>query len=244
MYAASFEGVWNTNNGGATWKRVLQNDVLNLGIDPRRPETVYASATGFQSNATRNTIYKTIDGGGSWRATGPSGLHDGYFGHPIVVDRRAPGTIYAGGSRGLFASASQGRTWKKVLSLRRANSGVNGIALDPSRANVLYVGTSTHGVMKSVNGGQTWSALRLRTRHQRHRDRSHATTDDLCGRLLAHETGGSDGGHVREHGWRRHLAPPVLRADVLQGFTARADTSRTDILSSASSYVIVDDGTG
>jgi len=162
VYAASFEGVWKTNNGGATWKRVLHNGVLSLGIDLRRPEIVYASAGGgFQSKATRNTVYKTVDGGASWRATGPSGLHDSYFGHPIVVDRRAPGTIYAGGSRGLFASASQGRTWKKVLPLRRANSGVNAIALDPSRASVLYVGTSTHGVMKSVDGGQTWLTLRL-----------------------------------------------------------------------------------
>ena len=162
VYAGSFEGVWKTNNGGATWKRVLQNGVLSLGIDPRRPEIVYANAGGgFQLQATRDTIFKSVDGGGSWRATGPSGLHDSYFGHPIVVDRRAPGTIYTGGSRGLFASASEGRTWKKVLPLRRANSGVNAIALDPSRANVLYVGTSTQGVMKSVNGGQIWSALRL-----------------------------------------------------------------------------------
>ena len=164
VYAASFAGVWKTNNGGATWKRVLQDGVLSLGIDPRRPETVYASAGGFQSKATRNTVYKTVDAGGSWRATGPSGLHDSYFGHPIAVAGQAPGTIYAGGSRGLFASVSQGRTWKKVLPLRRANSGVNAIALDPSRANLLYVGTSTEGVLKSVDGGQTWSARRLKGR--------------------------------------------------------------------------------
>ena len=31
------------------------------------------------------------------------------------------------------------------------------IAIDPSRANVLYVGT-TQGLVKSVDGGQTWSA--------------------------------------------------------------------------------------
>ena len=99
------------------------------------------------------SILKTIDGGGSWRAIGPRGLRDGYFGHPIVVARRAPGTVYAGGSRGLFASANQGRTWKKSLS-----GGVGAIALDPSQANVLYVGSWAHGVLKSVDGGQTWSA--------------------------------------------------------------------------------------
>ena len=165
VYAANFAGgVWKTSNGGVTWRNVLPGRYLSLAIDPRRPKTVYASAMKHQNRATRNSIYKTVDGGGSWRATGPPGLHDNYFGHPIVVAGQAPGTIYAGGSRGLFASVSQGQTWKKVLPLRRANSGVNAIALDPSRANLLYVGTSTEGVLKSVDGGQTWSARSLNGR--------------------------------------------------------------------------------
>lgn len=160
VYAAG-GGVWKSTNGGVTWRKVLRKGVLNLGIDPRRPETVYASGMkDFQNNATRNSIYKTLDGGSTWRAIGPSGLHDGYFGHPIVVDRRAPGMVYAGGSRGLFASANQGRTWRKLLPLRRGFSGVGAIALDPSRANVLYLAT-TQGVVKSDDGGRTWSAPRL-----------------------------------------------------------------------------------
>ena len=42
--------------------------------------------------------------------------------------------------------------------------GVGAIALDPSRVNVLYVGTWAHGVFKSDDGGQTWSAPRLNGR--------------------------------------------------------------------------------
>ena len=143
VYAAGRD-IWKSTNGGATWKPVHRHGAISLGIDPRRPETVYAGA---------RPILKTIDGGGSWRAIGPRGLRDGFFGHPIVVARRAPGTVYAGGSRGLFASANQGRTWKKSLS-----GGVGAIALDSSQANALYVGSWGHGVFKSVDGGQTWSA--------------------------------------------------------------------------------------
>ena len=156
-YAASLAGVWKTKNGGATWKRVLQDGAVNLGIDPNQPKTVYASGMkSWRSKETRTSIYPTVNGGGSWLASGPRGLSDNYFGHPIVVDRRAPGTVYAGGSRGLYASANQGRTWKKLLP-----RGIGAIALDPSRANVLYVGTGAHGVFKSEDGGQTWSAPRL-----------------------------------------------------------------------------------
>lgn len=153
VYAAG-RGVWKSKNGGATWKPVLRRYALALGIDPRQPETVYAT-----SISSGNSMYRTVDGGDTWRATGPSGLYDHQFVHAIVVDRRAPGIVYAGGARGLFASASQGRTWKTLLS-----RGVGAIALDPSRVNVLYVGTAAHGVFKSDDGGQTWSALRLNGR--------------------------------------------------------------------------------
>jgi photosystem II stability/assembly factor-like uncharacterized protein len=155
VYAANFAGVWKTSNGGGTWRNVRPGQYLSLAIDPRRPKTVYASAMKDQNKTTSSSIYRTVDGGRSWRAAGPSGLHDNYVGHPIVIDRRSPGMVYAGGSRGLFASANRGRTWKKVMS-----RGVEAIALDPSKANVLYVGTS-HGVVKSEDGGQTWSAPRL-----------------------------------------------------------------------------------
>jgi len=161
VYAAG-NGVWKSTNGGATWKRALPNGAINLGIDPRQPETVYASVMkGYGKKATRNSILKTVDGGDTWRATGPSGLHDGYFGHPIVVDRRVPGIVHAGGSRGLFASANQGRTWRKLLSSGGASGGVLAIALDPSRANDLYVGTASKGLLTSEDGGLTWSEASL-----------------------------------------------------------------------------------
>ena len=166
VYAAG-RGVWKSTNGGTTWKHVLRRyAAINVGIDPRRPETVYASLIGgAQSTGGRGAIVKTVDGGRTWRATGPSGLQDNYFGHPIVVDGRSPGVVYAGGSTGLFASRNKGRTWSKLLPESSAGQ-VDAIGLDPVRANVLYVGgwASGGGFVKTDDGGQTWSKLRLDTR--------------------------------------------------------------------------------
>jgi photosystem II stability/assembly factor-like uncharacterized protein len=166
VYAAG-RGAWKSTNGGASWKHVLRRyAAVSVGIDPRRREIAYASViTGLRSTAgSRGAILKTVDGGESWRTTGPRGLGDNYFGHPIVVDRRAPGMVYAGGSRGLFASANQGRTWSKLVSPGTRVGRVDAIALDPSRANVLYVGGWVSGVAKSEDGGQTWSAPSLNRR--------------------------------------------------------------------------------
>jgi photosystem II stability/assembly factor-like uncharacterized protein len=157
VYAAGMGGVWKTTTSGATWKRVLRYRVLSVAIDPRRPRTVYGSGMKRWPRSTpRSSIYKTVDGGGTWRASGPPGN----YGNSVVVDRHRAGAIYAGGSRGLFASANQGRTWRKLLS-----GTVDAIALDPVRANVLYVGGWARGVVKSDNGGQTWSKLRLGMRN-------------------------------------------------------------------------------
>ena len=162
VYAAGRGGVWKTTTGGATWKHVLRYRVISVAIDPRRPRTVYGSGMKRWPRSTpRSSIYKTVDGGGTWHASGPPGLLDSSY---VVVERHRAGVVYAGGSRGLFASANQGRTWNRLLSAS-ALGRVDAIALDPSRANVLYVGTWGHGVFKSNDGGQTWSALRLDTRN-------------------------------------------------------------------------------
>ena len=148
--------MWKSTNGGITWTKVLGRDIVDLAIDPRRPGTVYATPRR-QDAAPRGSIYKTVDGGASWRATKSTGL-DVNFSEPLVVDRR--GILYAGAWKGLFASANQGRTWRTLLPLRKGSWGVNAIAIDASRPNVLYVGTQ-YGVVTSEDGGQTWSASSL-----------------------------------------------------------------------------------
>jgi photosystem II stability/assembly factor-like uncharacterized protein len=159
LYAAGGD-LWKSTNGGATWRRVLGSGhrPVNVAVDPRRPDTVYSSAMrSWRSTSTRNSIYKTVDGGRHWRATGPPDLHDNSFGHPIVVGKGTPGMVYAGGRGGLFASADQGARWRMLLS--GTTGGADAIALDPVRANVLYVGGSR--LVKSADGGRTWLELGL-----------------------------------------------------------------------------------
>jgi photosystem II stability/assembly factor-like uncharacterized protein len=164
IYATGHNGLWKSTNAGATWKRVLRHWPNSVSIDPRRPTTVYATANRRPAPAARSRILTSVNGGGSWRPTGSHGLPDDFGAGPIVVDRRVPGIVYVGGA-GLFASRNKGRTWAKLLSPGSSRGGISAIAVDPVRGSVLYAAELARGVLKSEDGGQTWSRLRLGTRN-------------------------------------------------------------------------------
>jgi hypothetical protein len=76
-------------------------------------------------------------------------------------------TIYAGGAQGgLWKSTNSGATWS-WLSSTWTELAVNCIVVDPVDTNTIYVGrgdyqgsiTGSDGIMKSTDGGQTWSEI-------------------------------------------------------------------------------------
>src|SRR5690606_13464734 len=71
-------GVYKTTDAGKTWEAVLQIDentgCVDLKMDPNNPDVLYAamymrrrSAFSFQSGGPKGGIYKSTDGGKSWR---------------------------------------------------------------------------------------------------------------------------------------------------------------------------------
>jgi hypothetical protein len=71
-------GVYKTADGGKTWSQVLKinNDtgVSDIAMDPESPDTLYAAAYerrrtpyGFNGGGPDSAIYKTTDGGATWK---------------------------------------------------------------------------------------------------------------------------------------------------------------------------------
>lgn len=126
-------------------------------------------AAGVIYAATSNGVFKTTNGGADWKPAN-NGLA-GVQVFSLAIDPKAPATVYAGtfGS-GVFKTTDGGDHWVPA----RAGFGDDTalfVTLDPSHPATIYAGTTASSpsragssflpgsaVIKSANGGLTWTA--------------------------------------------------------------------------------------
>ncbi|MGE0441329.1 MAG: glycoside hydrolase [Gemmatimonadales bacterium] len=179
-------GVWKTTDYGHTWHPIFDDQPTGsigaIAIAPSNPDIIYVgSGEGLQRPdlSTGDGIYKSTDGGATWRHLG---LRDGQQIPQIVVDPRDPNRLFVAvlghpygpnEERGLFLSTDGGESFRKVL-YRDENTGAIDVVLDPTNPDVIYAalwearqgpwengqfsGPGT-GLFKSTDGGTTWHQL-------------------------------------------------------------------------------------
>ena len=173
-------GVFETTDGGKTWKRILYVDdgtgAISLAMDPSNPRVLYAgmwqlSRTHwtFSSGGPGSGIYKTTDGGAHWRnISHRPGLPTGIFGKiGLAVAPSRPNLVYAliqadyaGQAGGLFRSEDAGRTWKLVndsMKITQRAFYYMTVTVDPKDPQTIYL--PNVGVYVSHDGGKTLKAL-------------------------------------------------------------------------------------
>jgi len=126
--------VHKTYDGGQTWEVISQlyHDYADFLI-MEDESTGYLTMRNFFGGAPgedgRGFIYKTEDGGKSWKNMG---LKESRQIGKILIDPRNSDVVYVaaegsawgpGGDRGLYKTADGGKTWKKVLEISE-NTGV------------------------------------------------------------------------------------------------------------------------
>ncbi len=175
------DGVYKTEDGGATWKNMGLKESRQIGmieIDPRNSDVVYVAAEGsIWGPGGERGIYKTTDGGITWNKVLDISENTGV--NNIVMDPRNPDILYAtseqrrrhvytkiggGPESAVYKSKDAGKTWDKIMKgLPSSHIGGMGIAISPANPDVLYIimeaAGESSGFYRSVNRGASWEKM-------------------------------------------------------------------------------------
>lgn len=204
-------GLYRSSDGGRTWQQSLfvseQAGIIDLVMDPRRPNVLYAAGWNRIRNnresiitGTETGVYKSVDNGQNWvKLSG--GLPTGrlgriglafYAGEPdlvfaVVVDENSQ-------LQNIYRSADAGNSWEALIGSGKSNLqfSVLGnlgwyfgkIAVNPKNPAELFL--LSISLWKTSDGGRTWSAIGERELHSD----KHALVFTPSGKIIV----GSDGG--------------------------------------------------
>lgn len=167
LYAGTGGGVFKSTDGGESWHEantgLTDTNVNALMIDPITPTFLYAGVGYWEGATSRNCVFKSTDGGGSWSAV-HTGLSDTNV-FALAIDPVTPTTLYAGTwydainkrtDGGIFKSTDGSTSWART---DLANMTVMTLVIDLATPTTLYAGTLEDGIFKSTDAGTSWIAI-------------------------------------------------------------------------------------
>ena len=173
-------GVFKTTDGGQTWKKVLyvneHTGCIDLAIDPDNNQILYAAiyqrqrkGWGFIGSGPGSALYKTTDGGKTWKKL-TNGLPKGDNGRiGIDIYRRDPNVVYAvveNKKGGTFRSDDKGETWTKMSDTNPRPMYYSKIRIDPNNDQRIWeLGASMY---TSYDGGKTFNTRVVQRIHGDH----------------------------------------------------------------------------
>lgn len=183
--ATATGGIHKTTNNGVTFTPVFDHEgsssVGDIAIAPTDANLIWAGTgenNNRQSSSWGDGVYKSADGGRTWKNMG---LRASKQIARIVVDPvdfnvvhvAALGDLWAaGGERGVYKTTDGGLTWKRTLHVDD-ETGATELVMDPTNNKVLYAATYQRrraqwgmngggpgsGIWKSTDGGETWAKI-------------------------------------------------------------------------------------
>jgi len=169
-------GVFKTDDGGKTWRKVLYiNDgvgAMDIELQPGNPNMVYAWMSRLErkpwtiiSGSRDGGFFRSSDGGNTFTPI-TAGLPTDLIGKAnLAITNAKPDRIYAlvealpGG--GMYRSDDAGQTWTLINSqgsLIQRPFYYATLGADPTNADVVYAGAESF--FKSTDGGKTFSVMR------------------------------------------------------------------------------------
>ncbi len=199
-----------------------------LAADALNPTIIYAGTKG-------NGVLRSDDRGHTWQ---PAGM-DRHDVKALAVSPSEPNVIYAGTKPAcMFVSHNAGKTWEELESFRRIpgrrlwfspaqppfTAYVQGIALSPADRNVLVVGIEFGAVVRSADGGSTWTGHRKGALRDCHTITFHTSNGNWV-----YEAGGTGAGAAVSQNAGESWVQPRAGLDRHYGWACAADPMKPSI---------------
>ncbi|MGM0504855.1 MAG: VPS10 domain-containing protein [Bacteroidota bacterium] len=175
------DGVYRSDDGGKSWKNTglkASNHISKIIIHPENSNIVWVAAQGpLWTKGGDRGLYKTTDGGKTWKKT--LGDNEWIGVTDLVIDPRNAECLYAatwqrhrnvaaymGGGPGtaIYKSNDGGENWQKLeKGLPKSDMGKIGLAISPQKPDVIYAAIEeeqrTGGLYRSENRGASWTKM-------------------------------------------------------------------------------------
>jgi len=172
------DGIYRSDDGGKNWQNLGLKKSDHIGrvvIDPRDSKVVYVAAEGpLWGPGGDRGLYKTTDGGKTWKASLTISENTGVV--DVAIDPSNPDIIYAaayqrrrhvftlidgGPESAIYKSSDAGVTWNKLKSgLPSVDMGRIGLAVSAVDPAVVYASIEANdgkgGIFRSNDRGATW----------------------------------------------------------------------------------------
>ena len=174
-------GIYHSSDGGESWDDMGLKEsehISKIIVSPKDPNVVWAASQGpLWSSGGERGLFKTSDGGRTWRNTLEINKWTGVT--DLVIDPKNPDILYAaswqrhrnvaalmGGGPGtsIYKSTDGGENWFEIDNgLPSSNMGKIGLAISPLKPNVLYAAIELDrrngAVYRSENSGGSWKKM-------------------------------------------------------------------------------------
>lgn len=186
MYVGTASGgLWKSTSGGIKWEPIFDDQVTAsigaVAIQQSNPSVIWVgTGEGNPRNSLNGGygIYKSLDGGKSWKSMG---LEKTRHIHRVIINPTDPDIVYVGAigspwgehpERGVFKTTDGGKTWNKILFVNN-KTGVADMVMDPTNPNKIIAAMWEHkrdpwffnsggegsGLHITHDGGETWKKI-------------------------------------------------------------------------------------
>jgi len=172
------DGIYKSTDAGTTWKYIglpESHHIAEIRIHPKNPEILWVAVQGkLWSKSKERGVYKSTDGGATWKQTlfingntgaadlsidpsNPRILYVGMWDH-----QRTPWQVRSGGEgSGIWKSVDGGEEWKKLEGGLPKKMGKIAVDVSPANPQRIYANIEAEkgGVFRSDDAGKTWKQV-------------------------------------------------------------------------------------